>query len=433
MRKPSILLVCYSYPPYPGTGGRRWAKLSKYLAREGYTIQVINAAGTQPASIWLEDTVHPDIHVHSIKNRESVSPKGFSQRIANKLFFSLSKLKTRANYADQSLWWNGKALACAKQLLARTPVDYLIVSCPPYHPLFEFSSLKKDYPGMKLVLDYRDIWIIRQEGKGFFAHLDNKRFEAEKQKELQALSHADLIFTVADDMSDSLRQQATHKPILTLPNGFDEEDFSEHATLKTDYARAGKLNLLFAGSLVVDSNPYAIPFFKALADIRKEHPALYAKLNFCIFGTVNPAIQKIIDDEELDCVVFHKPVSSKLIGSLYRQFDYLLLFLIPYYTYAFISKFFDYLPVRKPVLSVSEKGRFSEFLEANRLGRNMDIGCLKDQLVALLDGTGKIELNAAFDVSQFSYRLLAKRLAGMLENTGGQAGSKQGPGETLDH
>lgn len=415
MQTSSILLICYSYPPYPGTGGRRWAKLSKYLAREGHAIHVINAASTQAPSVWHEDTKHPNIIVHSIQNKETLSPEGIFSRIANKILFSLSKLKTKGNYADQSLWWNDKALACARTILNTQSIDYLIVSCPPYHPLAEFSSLKKAYPGLKLILDYRDIWIIRQKGKGFFSHLDDKRFEEEKQKEKRALAAADYIFTVAEDMSDSIREHVGDKAVHTLTNGYDEEDFSDDHALPAIYAKPGKVNILFAGSLVVDSNTYAIPFFQAIALMKAKAPGLYARLHLCIFGNVNPAIQKIIDDSGLDCVAIHKPVSSKSIGKLYEQFDYLLLFLIPYYTYAFISKFFDYLPVRKPIISVSEKGRFSEFLEENRLGKNIDMSSIYENLEALLNHKQAIEINHTFNVSQFSYRTLAKKLITTLQ------------------
>lgn len=408
MSKQSLLLICYSYPPYPGTGGRRWAKLSKYLAREGHSLHVINAAGTQAPSVWLEDTTHPNIRIHSIRNRETLTPGDFFSKVANKALFSLSKIKTKGNYADQSLWWNDQALACARKILDTEPIDYLIVSCPPYHPMFEFSSLKKDYPGIKLVLDYRDIWIIRQKGKGFFSHLDDKRFEEEKQKERRALASADCIFTVAEDMSESIREYAGYKPVYTLTNGYDDDDFSDGHSLQTIYTQAGKVNILFAGSLVMDSNPYAIPFFQSIALLKKERPELYAKLHLCIFGNVNPTIGKLITDSDLDCVVFYKPISSKLIGHLYKQFDYLLLFLIPYYTYAFISKFFDYLPVRKPIISVSGKGRFSEFLEENRLGMNMDIGSIYGNLLTMLEAKRHLEINDTFDLSPFSYRNLAK-------------------------
>jgi len=417
MQKLSLLLICYSYPPYPGTGGRRWAKLSKYLAREGHSIEVVNAAGTQAPSVWLDDTKHPNIRVHSIRNRETLTPGDVFSKAANKALFSLSKLKTKGNYADQSLWWNAKALACARKVLDSGPVDYLIVSCPPYHPMYEFSSLKKDYPGLKLVLDYRDIWIIRQKEKGFFAHLDDRRFEEERQKERRAIASADYIFTVAEDMSESIREQAGSIAVHTLTNGYDEEDFADEQSLQTVYTQTGKINMLFAGSLVVDSNPYAIPFFRAIARLKKERPELYGKLHLCIFGMVNPTIEAVIKEEGLDCVAFHKPLSSKLIGQLYRQFDYLLLFLIPYYTYAFISKFFDYLPVRKPIISVSEKGRFSGFLEEKRLGINLEPDSIDGNLEALLDGRLSPETDPAFDTSAFSYRELAKKFVSILRES----------------
>jgi hypothetical protein len=37
----TILIICYGFPPFPGIGGRRWAKFSKYLSSYGFNINVI--------------------------------------------------------------------------------------------------------------------------------------------------------------------------------------------------------------------------------------------------------------------------------------------------------------------------------------------------------------------------------------------------------
>jgi hypothetical protein len=59
---------------------------------------------------------------------------------------------------------------------------------------------------------------------------------------------------------------------------------------------------------------------------------------------------------------------------------------------------------------VSDQGRFSEFLEEKRLGKNLEADTIYDSLVALLSGKLQLEIDTAFDVSQFSYRALAKQL-----------------------
>ena len=86
-----ILLVCYSFPPNPGVGGRRWAKFAKYLVKSGHYVEVINAKlTTDKLSTWSKDAqlLHEKNHVHSLPtsypeiininpNKIKVIPNGF--------------------------------------------------------------------------------------------------------------------------------------------------------------------------------------------------------------------------------------------------------------------------------------------------------------------------------------------------------------------
>ena len=52
-----LIIVCYNFPPFPGIGGRRWAKFAKFLARKGHTVHVISARpypGQSP-SAWTDE------------------------------------------------------------------------------------------------------------------------------------------------------------------------------------------------------------------------------------------------------------------------------------------------------------------------------------------------------------------------------------------
>ena len=53
---PEILLLSYFFPPYPGIGGRRWAKFAKYFTRRGLRVHVISAENPFPEiSAWQHD------------------------------------------------------------------------------------------------------------------------------------------------------------------------------------------------------------------------------------------------------------------------------------------------------------------------------------------------------------------------------------------
>ena len=66
-----VLLVSYTFPPYKGIGGRRWAKFAKALARRGHPVHVIHSAGADSlkGSLWSADVEHPNIITHPLPQR----------------------------------------------------------------------------------------------------------------------------------------------------------------------------------------------------------------------------------------------------------------------------------------------------------------------------------------------------------------------------
>ena len=57
MSAKKIIIICFTFPPYEGIGGRRWAKFAKYLDRMRHDVQVL--ASSLPLvkkdSSWTKD------------------------------------------------------------------------------------------------------------------------------------------------------------------------------------------------------------------------------------------------------------------------------------------------------------------------------------------------------------------------------------------
>src|SRR6185312_8702248 len=67
---PSVLIICTAFPPFPGIGGRRWAKFAKYFAKNGVNCHVINAVNySKNVSLWNKDVESPNIVIHPLKFR----------------------------------------------------------------------------------------------------------------------------------------------------------------------------------------------------------------------------------------------------------------------------------------------------------------------------------------------------------------------------
>ena len=80
MKKEHILIVCHTFPPEKGIGGRRWAKFAKYLSKDSYQVHVITKKKPKytdydPKTFGLETT-----HIHEVN---TFYPKILSKRPQN--------------------------------------------------------------------------------------------------------------------------------------------------------------------------------------------------------------------------------------------------------------------------------------------------------------------------------------------------------------
>ena len=112
----NILLLSYVFPPYPGIGGRRWAKFAKYLSRKGYTVHVICAKNPfSDISLWMKDVQNdPNIIVYpispeypSILLRKPVS-------VVEKIMYRFNDLRIRlaakGNPYERAVFWRNEML-----------------------------------------------------------------------------------------------------------------------------------------------------------------------------------------------------------------------------------------------------------------------------------------------------------------------------------
>ena len=140
-----LILVNYDFPPNQGIGGRRWGKLAKGLAQEGYHVHVIKASaieGNKP-SPWTIDIEHPNIHVTTIKRTYPSVISHTGHTIWDKLHyrFALWRLKrlVKGTIFDLSAEW-GKPLTTACEKLCRDfPIKRIIATGAPWHMLYELE------------------------------------------------------------------------------------------------------------------------------------------------------------------------------------------------------------------------------------------------------------------------------------------------------
>jgi hypothetical protein len=364
----NVLLLNYDFPPNPGIGGRRWAKLAKAMAQQGHTIHVVKAefpVGAEPSS-WAEDVNHENISITSAPRNY---PKAISHPVASlwgKIKFhihkQLLKLKESGTIYDQSIGWDSTAMPICRNILNQHNIDTIIATGAPWNLLVYAARLKKEFPGCNLLIDYRDPWLTaRNYG---MANLSGSRKKAEESKQSFVFEQADFVCTPYAYLTEQLSQWSSlhcaHQPAFhTLDHFFDPSDFS---TLQTTRKEDAVFRVVYAGDAYIGSEPQWQELQRIIQAITAENKDRI-NIQFDLYTTAKlPAFMSTIPN-----VHAYAPI-GKSIFNIMQQADVLLIVLPENKKNERTTKFFEYLPFRKPLLVVAPLGEVTNYIESNQLG-----------------------------------------------------------------
>lgn len=410
-----ILIICHSFPPYPGIGGRRWVKFAKYLNKQGHLIKVI--ASENPfteTSQWLKDAEGLDI-TYLPFNYPKVLKKASHPGILDKLAYRLALMRVRSkgkgNYHDRSLFWEEQILRSAGEIISKHNIKNVIVTCPPFHLAYFCTKLKSAFPNVRLITDFRDLW-TGDLSLSALKNMPAERQEHERSIEKEVLDRSDAVLCVSDKMCEDFKKIVPANKYHTLINGYDEEDF-ERSNLKerTD----GKINLVFTGTLYVNLQNIFVPFVEALRKLKKEEPSLYSLLSFQFYGSAPVEIKKLT--EGIEAITLHGNVSLKEVYQKIAASDACLLFLTDTYTFSLSTKFYEYISQKKKIILFSKQGETSQFIEKNNLGYWIAPENSYEGLKSILELHKKGELqrwNSEIDINAYSVKNLTKQLESYL-------------------
>lgn len=374
MIQQQILLVCYSFPPHPGIGGRRWAKFSKKLSCNGYTIHVFNAKNISiTSSLWNHDVMNSStIKINSyLFNFQKLifNPKSYLQKIIRKIFVKLLRLTKYTpdiiTSFPNTAFWNG-----IEQTIKENNIKTLIVSGDPY--LFYQATLLKKKNKIDVILDYRDLW----NDHSFY---QNHISLSKKQKhyfefcENYAVNHCDKILTVDKGLEHIIKQRIKSKEVPTyiLHNGFDPNDFNDvnEKILITD-----KINILFAGNISSDVNFIFIAFFNALKKLKELNNSLFNLITIELIGNMDFQLHEYISNLNLEnTIIKQKTLPFNEYKKLSSHKNAGLIHLSKEYPHSYATKFSDYLKLNLFTISIGYKGDFANFIESNKIGVHFNI------------------------------------------------------------
>ncbi len=413
MRK--VLIISYTFPPSPGIGGRRWAKFAKYLSDNNEVFVLTTKDNSEKVSPWNKDILELENEnkVVRIKRGAVKYIETTPRTIIRKIFYraTLLWIKTfnKGNPYDRGTLIKSAILQEAISLVKKHKIKNIIISAPPFGYLVELLNIKKQFPEVNMIADFRDPWTNNKTAFGFDV-LASKRFLFEKEQEKKVIDGYDYIISVSEQMTNHFRallDDDNQSKCLTVANGFDPEDNGIN-NITDNYS--DKLKFIFTGTLYNKTAYVYNNLLDYLIHLKKNDENLYKQLIFEFYGDVPKDFEQKANRVEtvkiggkIDMSEVYKKISESHICMLFLTRDL---------NYSRSTKFYEYLNLGKPIAVFGEKGETATYIEQNKVGYAMDergiaesfAKIVKDWKLDMLPDVGKIS------ITDFSIKVISSQL-----------------------
>ena len=353
-----VLIISYYWPPSGGAGVQRWLKFAKYLPHYGWEPVILTVDpeyATYPAldpglgkelpgSLKVYRTKATDWFRFYAKDKTKVPSAGFATNADNSFKGKISRF-IRGNFfiPDPRKGWNSFAFKKACEIINNEDINYIITTSPPHSTQLIGLRLKKKFPRINWVCDLRDTWTDIYYYDLFYPTPLAKLID--RQYEQKVLTVADRILTVGDNLALSFGKSIPgSKKITVIPNGYDEEDFTDITT-----SRSERFTISYIGTI---SASYPINgLLKALKTLADSGQDFILRFAGAVPEQIKTEIVTVLGETRTE---FAGYLEHKLAIRMLKSSDLLLLVIPDTKQNKIITpgKVFEYLATGKPVLYI---------------------------------------------------------------------------------
>lgn len=432
-----ILIITYYWPPAGGSGVQRWLKFVKYLTKKNYHCIVYTPENPETPVIdnsLLKDI--PDKNYEVIKTKiiepysayKILTGKSPNEKItvsflnekkqSHSLFENISKwIRGNIFIPDAKMLWIKPSVRFLSNYLKNKPVDILVSTGPPHSMHLIALNLKKHFPNIKWIADFRDPWT----NIDFLNELKLSKWAKKKHQTLEkyVLQSADAVISVSPTLTKELSDLVPENSnkFYTITNGFDWDDFQSLAQQKKSNT---PFTLTYAGLLPPNRNPEIL--WKAIAELYEENKLLPELFKVQLIGKTDISIiesikkHNITDFIEKIDYLSHAETIKKEIES-----DALLLIInnAPNSKGILTGKLFEYLALQKPIIVIGPTdGDAAQIIYQTNAGVVVDFNDLpkmKDTLLKLLQR--QIPASSKEKINLYSRESLTEQLIEIIKKT----------------
>ncbi|HEX8059452.1 MAG TPA: glycosyltransferase family 4 protein [Cyclobacteriaceae bacterium] len=427
-----VLIVTYYWPPSGGSGVQRWLKFVKYLDQAGWETIVVTPGNPsfQMSDPSLLDDIPAKTEVVKLPIWEPYDtfykisgffgkkkPGAMDMISTEKMSMSkrfISWVRGNMMIPDPRVFWVRPASKYLADLIKARDIDKIITTGPPHSIHLIGLRLKKKFPAVKWIADFRDPW----SEWDLLDTLMLSRAARNRHRKLErtVLQEANRVITIAP-FHVKLFEKLGGRPVDLITNGFDTDDFQKVQRTKTQ-----RFTIRHTG--VVDELRDPRPFMLALKKFVEADPSVKGNVIIEFIGNVNSSFMTyVLGDPVLSSITkFTSTIPHKELLKLYGQTDLLLLVLA--HTAAapgnLPGKLFEYLASGIPIVAVGPvvgdaadvigKSGAGEIFERN--DEASMIAMLRKHFAMWKEGN----IISTTDATPFTRKKLTDQLIGILES-----------------
>jgi len=435
MKPLNVLLVTYSFPPAGGVGVLRAASLARYLPAEGIRLDVLttrNASAVGTDSKLLEE-IPPQVTIHRTMTLDL--PFGLKKWIKRRITGGASQTSAQTATGgaakpgflksllqdillpDPQVTWLPVLKRVARRIVKERNIELVLITVPPFSSAMLVEDLRKKFPRLPIVLDFRDEWLSTTIDLVSFSRSARAQRVARAVEQV-AVRDATVVVAVTEAARQEIRkrypQQAESKFQL-IHNGFDAALYRDTEGSVISHS-ADKILLTYVGSVYGSTEPSTL-----VAALQTLNPEMRSRFKLRFIGHIEEARYREALLQLGDMVELKGFVPQAEALAAMQEADYALL--VTHDPLNVAAKFYDYVGSGKPILAtVHPEGDVRRLLEELRAGWWADSRDVEGIRKLFIDAAERsASLSTAFQpdrnkIAQYERKVIAKRYAEVLHS-----------------
>ncbi len=438
MKQKKILIISYYWPPAGGPGVQRWLKFVKYLPDFGWEPTLF--IPENPSYPIIDETLQKDVP----KNLKMIKTKIWEPyQLAEKFGKDNKKFKAgqfdvgenqswkaklsifvRGNFfiPDARVFWVKPSVEFLEKYLKVNHYDVLVTTGPPHSLHLIGLGLKKKFPDLKWIADFRDPWTEIS----YYKHLKLTKIADKKHKKLESEVFKNADVTLATSYTDAENFRKKGANAFCITNGFDV-DASTTLSMTEENSKTlplsnstTKFTLSYIGVLEQLRNPEIL--WETLNDLVQEKADFKNDFQLKFVGRLDDKILQKIESSALKSNLTNLGYQTHDVALKHMQDSTVLLMtnfpqesskgIIP-------GKIFEYLATGKTILSFGPKDADVEkILNETKAGKHFGYDEKENLKNFILESyqnwkSGTLNQNAE-NIEQFSRKNLTQKLVDLM-------------------